>query len=432
MCFSPSMMCWMFLFWLAVVSADVQFSQKSNEHNPGVSSFRFASYFTNHVVLQRAPQRPGLWGYASMDDIGKPVFVMLMSANRSRVIVSGKVHKGPFNNTAVWHVLLNPISDTIPHMIVARIPGQKPIFLRDVLFGDVWLCSGQSNMQFNVLQSIISTWASPAETFQKDLKMKSDDRAMDGFSAVCYMFGKYLYQTLGYPIGLIDSTWGGTPIESWSDREALAKCGLNNNFYPSHFEIDSIQSGWNEQYLQHVKALSAKEDELAAEILLRSDPAQMKHLGNTIHSRTWPLEMKLQHMTWALFGKFDKNSEANTHYHTDYYNCSFPTMITSWRTHFSRSTGGQVPNDMAFGFVQICCSSTYSNCPLNATTNWIASPIVKYNSTTVRLSWQKCPSGDLAAYRYAWRETPCPYHQCAIYSDLSGDPLPTFTKLLKK
>lgn len=57
--------------------------------------------------------------------------------------------------------------------------------------------------------------------------MKSDDRAMDGFSAVCYMFGKYLYQTLGYPIGLIDSTWGGTPIESWSDREALAKCGLN-------------------------------------------------------------------------------------------------------------------------------------------------------------------------------------------------------------
>ena len=50
---------------------------------------------------------------------------------------------------------------------------------------------------------------------------------MEGFSAVCYMFGKYLHQKLGYPIGLIDSTWGGTPIETWSDEEALAKCGLD-------------------------------------------------------------------------------------------------------------------------------------------------------------------------------------------------------------
>ena len=48
------------------------------------------------------------------------------------------------------------------------------------------------------------------------------------FSAVCWLFGKLLYKELGYPIGLIDTTWGGTPAEAWSSPDALANCGLEN------------------------------------------------------------------------------------------------------------------------------------------------------------------------------------------------------------
>lgn len=46
------------------------------------------------------------------------------------------------------------------------------------------------------------------------------------FSAVCWLYGKLLFEELGYPIGLIDTNWGGTPVEAWSSPDALAKCGL--------------------------------------------------------------------------------------------------------------------------------------------------------------------------------------------------------------
>ena len=46
------------------------------------------------------------------------------------------------------------------------------------------------------------------------------------FSAVCWMFGRYLYQTLRYPVGLVESCWGGTPVEAWSSTRVLHKCGI--------------------------------------------------------------------------------------------------------------------------------------------------------------------------------------------------------------
>jgi len=51
------------------------------------------------------------------------------------------------------------------------------------------------------------------------------------FSAVCWLFGRYLHDNLGIPIGLVSSTWGGTPVEAWSSEKALANCGLNSEYY---------------------------------------------------------------------------------------------------------------------------------------------------------------------------------------------------------
>lgn len=47
------------------------------------------------------------------------------------------------------------------------------------------------------------------------------------FSAVCWLFGRYMYENLKYPIGLVESCWGGTPVEAWSSSRALQTCGLN-------------------------------------------------------------------------------------------------------------------------------------------------------------------------------------------------------------
>ena len=56
--------------------------------------------------------------------------------------------------------------------------------------------------------------------------MFSSSGNFTSFSAVCWLYGKYLYQNIKKPIGLIDTSWGGTPVEAWSSPDALKKCGL--------------------------------------------------------------------------------------------------------------------------------------------------------------------------------------------------------------
>jgi ribA/ribD-fused uncharacterized protein len=80
-----------------------------------------------------------------------------------------------------------------------------------------------------------------------------------------------------------------------------------SNFCRSHFEIDDHYYCCVEQCFQRAKAVNAKEDAIAAEIMLCTDPAQMKRLGDSISSSTWTSEIQIQHMTQALFAKFDQN-----------------------------------------------------------------------------------------------------------------------------
>ncbi|CAG2212539.1 SIAE [Mytilus edulis] len=160
--------------------------------------------------------------------------------------ISVKVDKG---NT--WKVKLAAVTDTKPHTITA-MSSSGTIMLSDVLFGDVWICSGQSNMVFIMrhlfnateeiadavnypdiriftvgmefssvplsdLRSVMETWSLP----------NKETVGGDGFfSAVCFLYGKRLYNKLKYPIGLVTSAWGGTPIETWSDTTALKKCNI--------------------------------------------------------------------------------------------------------------------------------------------------------------------------------------------------------------
>ena len=57
------------------------------------------------------------------------------------------------------------------------------------------------------------------------------------YSAVCWLYGKHLYETLGYPIGLVESCWGGTPVEAWSSPDALKVCGLKRSEYVEFMDL---------------------------------------------------------------------------------------------------------------------------------------------------------------------------------------------------
>lgn len=105
--------------------------------------FSFASYYNDHMVLQRGPKSAVIWGYSPV--IGGTVLVTMGTKQyQSFVFKSGVPGVG------IWRVKLDPVYEHGPFDIIASSADGENILLSDVLFGDVWLCSGQSNMVFSV------------------------------------------------------------------------------------------------------------------------------------------------------------------------------------------------------------------------------------------------------------------------------------------
>jgi len=212
--------------------------------------FRFAAYINNYMVLQKEPAGAVIWGYGTS---GATVTVTLYQQQEAimKKVTSVKARSHS------WMVVLDPMKPGGPYKVMAQQTfGRKNITLRvhDVLFGDVWLCSGQSNMQmtvsqiFNATEELANTAAYQsvrifsvslvqAERELEDLaqvdlqwaKPTSENLGHGIFkymSAVCWLFGRSLYDTLQYPIGLVSSSWAGTPIEAWSSGRSLRACGV--------------------------------------------------------------------------------------------------------------------------------------------------------------------------------------------------------------
>src|SRR5262249_47717768 len=121
------------------------------------------------------------------------------------------------------------------------VVGKNTVTIGDVLVGEVWLCSGQSNMEWAVSSAndsdleirtakypkirLISVpkvgTQEPKDDFDGTWEVCSPE-TVGSFSAVGYFFGRQLYQTLDVPIGLIDDAWGGSACEAWVRRDRLA------------------------------------------------------------------------------------------------------------------------------------------------------------------------------------------------------------------
>ena len=192
---------------------------------PSAAEVRLPKLYGDHMVLQR-DQPVKIWGWA---DEGEEVRVFM----DEKVYNAGKAKKGK------WEVLLDPKPAGGPYEIV--IKGRNEVKISDVLFGDVWVCSGQSNMQWKVKQTgyeekdsaLIAHAPIRLLTVQIDMDYmpREDIKAgqwrqlsaenVQDFSAVSYHFGKFLQKELGVPIGLISSNLGATAVEAWMPNESL-------------------------------------------------------------------------------------------------------------------------------------------------------------------------------------------------------------------
>ena len=203
------------------------------------------------MVLQRAPQRAVVWGY------GDPSAVTTLTMNDRTYTTISQSEAVNAQNESIWSVTLDPVSDEGPFDIHVSQPLANgtlvTITLYDILFGDVWLCSGQSNMQltvsmiYNATEEIANAGNYPkirvftAALRESDTPLEEllgmnlnwsvassvsiGGRDWQYMSAVCWLYGRMIHQALdGRPIGLIAASWVGTSIQVWMPPKALREC----------------------------------------------------------------------------------------------------------------------------------------------------------------------------------------------------------------
>tara|TARA_Y100000588_G_scaffold371969_1_gene443982 strand:- start:12116 stop:13687 length:1572 start_codon:yes stop_codon:yes gene_type:complete len=183
------------------------------------------SIFGDHMVLQRN-QENRVWGWGE-------------EGEKVSVSINGQKHSTKANKKGRWEITLKPMTAGGPYKM--KIDGYKnEFYFDDILVGEVWICSGQSNMQWNVhktdsaeldiitanypeirLISVPQVGTHKAkDDFNGQWARCTPDLVKD-FSAVGYFFGKRLYHALNVPIGLIDNAWGGSAADAWIRRDAL-------------------------------------------------------------------------------------------------------------------------------------------------------------------------------------------------------------------
>lgn len=212
------------------VSADVQPDNRRADRSNG---FRVARLFGDHMVMQREAQVP-VWGWAAP---GTNVEVRLGDVELSATAAED----------SLWLVTLPEMPAGGPHVLTVRAGNQEHRF-ENILFGDVWVASGQSNMEWEVASSMNAeqeiasgtdptirhfevphSWsAQPENELAGGEWQRALPEHIGSFSAVGFFFARELRKHIDVPIGIIQSAWGGSRIEPWMSAEAL---GLDENAY---------------------------------------------------------------------------------------------------------------------------------------------------------------------------------------------------------
>jgi sialate O-acetylesterase len=199
------------------------------------AQLRLSAFFGDHMVLQR--DKPvNIWGLAKPGEIVN--------------ITIGKIHGSvAAGKDGKWKISLPSFSAGGPYVLSVQTKSDSKVF-SDILFGEVWICSGQSNMEFNVKgvenakleisqanNNLIRQVSIP-----KKLSLQTQDfidstgwvistpNTTGEFSAVGYFFARAIYEQLKIPVGLINDNWGGSQVESWISKEAMMTSAELKNY----------------------------------------------------------------------------------------------------------------------------------------------------------------------------------------------------------
>ncbi len=299
-----------------------------------------ASLFTSHAVLQQGAPVP-VWGKA---DPGESVEVSFL----------GQKHTTKANDDGHWKITLSPMEPGQAGTLT--ITGRNTLTLEDVVTGEVWLCSGQSNMNFTVKDAkdaaqeiasssnpqlrMFSVFGGPQpepQTACAGVWQVSSPKTAGGFSATAYYFGRELQKELGVPVGLIRSAVGGTPVEAWTSVDAQKELPQLEPVFRKWTELDA--KAWDEKAamekyekgLAEWKALPGADPAATPPKNIRRKPVsallRKDRPGNLFNSKIAPL------IPYALRGAIWYQGEANAGSEwVDLYDLQLATLIQDWRT----------------------------------------------------------------------------------------------------
>ncbi|HMQ49397.1 MAG TPA: sialate O-acetylesterase [Saprospiraceae bacterium] len=262
--------------------------------NPTWAQLRMADIFTDHAVLQQNTTVP-VWGWSKPGSN--------ISVNCSWI--EGQHFKAKTDATGKWRVALpTPSASLTPHQLMVT-DGQNNILLSDLLIGEVWLCSGQSNMEWEIKDSGYTPEQTKAEEypFIRHFKVNHavslvpldtldagewqvcDAESARYFSGVAYFFARELADRYQIPIGLVHSSWGGSQVESWISGEGMANSTLFKEYwrrFPETWaEADQRSLGKVKKYLLGNEHISPTPEEEAAYLQKDYDIGQWRKVNPT-------------------------------------------------------------------------------------------------------------------------------------------------------
>ncbi|TSJ43220.1 sialate O-acetylesterase [Mucilaginibacter corticis] len=322
-----------------------------------VADVKLPAIITDNMVLQQK-SKVALWGWA---DAGENISITGSWNGKKVSAVTGADGK--------WQLWLKTGNAGGPYTI--SVQGKNHIDIKNVLLGEVWLASGQSNMQFtlgsyhdwrtgvNNYEAEVAKADNPkihmfqipqniAQTPQQDLigvwKTCIPANSYE-FSAVAYYFAREVSQATGYPVGIINSSWGGTPAESWVSRDVLQSYpNLKTELIDTYDKEASEYPAKIEQYKKDLVKWKLDTVGKPANAL----PQKPGEPWNPITNPTKPAKIYNQMIAplppYGIKGVIWYQGESNSP-RAEQYKTLFPALIKSWRELWNR--------DLPFYFVQV-------------------------------------------------------------------------------
>lgn len=313
---------------------------------------KLPNIFGSHMVLQQKHKNP-VWGKA---DPGEQVTVVIGRQN--------KTTKADKNGD--WTVRLDPLPAGGPYQMVVK--GKSTVTFNDVLVGEVWVCSGQSNMKWTVQGSdnaaleimtakfprlrIVTVPNVGAQEPQWNFNGKWEavtPATIPSFSAAGYYFGRILHQALDVPVGLINNAWGGSAAEAWVRRDVLeedkryaelmAKWKQTEDTY-DHEKVVAAYQKKREQWQAAFKKAKAEGKPLPRAPRAPRNPLAGQHRPANLYNGVLKPTIG-----YGIKGAIWYQGESNAS-RAEQYGHLFPLMIQHWRDEWKQG-------DFSFYWVQL-------------------------------------------------------------------------------